>query len=81
MNIVIALMIAMCFGGCAKQGNTDTQTQQTESEIEKKEYLYLIVAHDMQEESFTLYSYANGMEQYFEYGFATQFKQTNLFAI
>ncbi len=74
MNIVIALMIAMCFGGCAKQGNTDTQTQQTESEIEKKEYLYLIVAHDMQEESFTLYSYANGMEQYFEYGFATQFK-------
>lgn len=68
------MMIAICFSGCAKSGTEDTETQQTESEVVKKEYLYLIVEHDSQEESFTLYSYVNGLEQYFEYGFSTQFK-------
>lgn len=74
LHIVVIMMIAMCFGGCARKENEDTQTQQTESDSVKTEQLYLIVEHDSQEESFTLYSYANHLEQYFEYGFSTEFK-------
>ena len=52
----------------------ETESQQTQSEADEDENLFLIVEHDMQEESLTLYSVASGLEHYYEYGFSTQFK-------
>ena len=41
--------------------------------MDTEQVSYLILEHDMQEESIRLYSYANGKEYHFEYGFSTQF--------
>lgn len=67
-------MSALCFAGCSFGNSGDSEIQQTETENEVKDSLFLIVEHDMQEESFSLYSLATGMEHYYEYGFSTRFK-------
>lgn len=71
--ITISLMGA-CLVGCTRGNGDETESQQTESQVAMQESQYLILEHDMQAETFGLYSYANGKEYVFEYGFPTQFK-------
>lgn len=63
-----------CLVGCSFGKPNETETQQTESENVSKENLFMIVEHDMQEESLCMYSLATGVEHYYEYGFSTRFK-------
>ena len=63
-----------CLVGCSLGKPDETETQQTESEHVSKESLFMIVEHDMQEESLCMYSLATGVEHYYEYGFSTRFK-------
>jgi len=70
----MVLMTFVCFTGCTVAKVENTETQETETEKDPKDYLFLIVEHDTQEESLTLYSSASGLEHYYEYGFATEFK-------
>lgn len=63
-----------CLVGCARGNGVDTESQQTESQVDVQDAQYLILNHDMQTETIDLYSYSNGKEYHFEYGFSTQFK-------
>lgn len=71
---VVMLIAALCFVGCGKGNEKDTETQQGDMEQNKEDSLFLIMEHDSQEESLTLYSFSSGLEHYYEYGFSTQFK-------
>ena len=71
---IVLLMTVFCFAGCGLGKSEDTESEQSESEMAQEETLYLIMEHDSQEESLTLYSLATGLEHYYEYGFSTQFK-------
>ena len=62
-----------CLSGCTRGNDTETQSEQTESEKETGE-AFLIVEHDMQEETLVLYSYESAKECRYEYGYTTQFK-------
>ncbi len=74
LYVAMVLMTVVCFTGCTVAKVENTETQETETEKDPKDYLFLIVEHDTQEESLTLYSSASGLEHYYEYGFATEFK-------
>jgi len=74
LYVAMVLMTFVCFTGCTVAKVENTETQETETEKDPKDYLFLIVEHDTQEESLTLYSSASGLEHYYEYGFATEFK-------
>lgn len=63
-----------CLVGCGRGNGADTESQQTESQVDAQDAQYLILNHDMQAETIGLYSYSNGKEYRFEYGFSTQFK-------
>lgn len=74
LYVVFVLSVTVSFVACGYGKAEDTETQQTEGEKSPEEYLFLIVDHDSQEESLSLYSFASGLEHYYEYGFSTQFK-------
>ena len=67
-------MSVFCFAGCSLGSNEETEIQQTETKETVKDNLFMIVEHDMQEESVCVYSFATGTEHYYEYGFSTRFK-------
>ena len=67
-------MTCLCLAGCGNGNAKDTENQQEGTEKSPEDYIFLIVEHDTQEESLTLYSFASGLEHYYEYGFSTQFK-------
>lgn len=71
---LILMMTALCLAGCALGKPQETESQQTESEELPKEELFLIVEHDMQEESMCVHSLVTGQLYYYEYGFSTRFK-------
>lgn len=75
---VIFYMTVMLFAfglvGCNQSSKGDTETEtETQEEKDAKDNLFVVVENDMAEESLTLYSYASGMEHYYEYSFSTQF--------
>lgn len=74
LYVAFMLAVMLCFAGCGRNRNDDTEAQQSESEKSPEEYLFLITDHDTLEESLSLYSFASGLEHYYEYGFSTQFK-------
>ena len=74
LYVAVLFMAVLCFAGCGKAKDKETESQQTESEKSQEDSLFLIVEHDTQEESISLYSFATGLEHYYEYGFSTQFK-------
>lgn len=74
LYVLLCLMSIACFVGCGLGKDGETESQQTETEGDLKDNLFLIVEHDMQEESICIYSLATGLEHYYEYGFSTRFK-------
>ena len=60
--------------GCGNGAVTNTETSQEETESEVQTDFYLIMEHNSQEETFTLYSMTSGQTQVYEYGFSTKFK-------
>ena len=74
LYVILVMTMLFSFSACGNGKGDDTQTQQTEGEKSPEEALFLIVEHDSQEESLTLYSFSSGLEHYYEYGFSTQFK-------
>lgn len=71
--LYVAIMLLL-LSGCGLSRGENTETEQTETEDSTKEHLFMIVEHDSQEESLTLYSSESGLAHYYEYGFATKFK-------
>jgi len=71
LYIVIMLMGLMLLAGCSAGKTETTETQNTEDVVEDS--LYLILEHDTEEETLTLYSYETETEYYFRYSFVTQF--------
>ena len=63
---------------CGIQTTGKDEETQTEDDSQNDETvqqsLFLIVKNDMTEEALTLYSYATGLEHYYDYSFSTQFK-------
>lgn len=74
LYVAVLLLTAVCLAGCAGGDDKETESQQSETEQSKKEELYVIVRHDMQDEAIGIYSFETGIELYYEYGFSTQFK-------
>ena len=74
LYVILVVTMLLCFTACGNGKGDDTETQQTEGEKSPEEYLFLIVEHDSQEGAISLYSFASGLEHYYEYGFSTQFK-------
>lgn len=73
----LMVFLAISMMACGKDTNEDKgdsqiEDSQTQSEMERA--LFLIVEHDIMEETLTLYSYDTGLEHYYQYSFATQFK-------
>ena len=70
--------IFMTMVACGK--NTDGKDEETQTEessqdsVDVQQPLFLIVKNDMLEEALTLYSYVTGLEHYYDYSIATQFK-------
>ena len=71
---VVVLVGLICMVGCGQGASENTQEQMSETESTKKQELFLIVEHNMQEESIRLFSLSSGLEYYYEYGFSMQFK-------
>lgn len=74
LYVCFMLLMAITVIGCGSGKPKEGETQQSESEQSVEEYLFLIMEHDTQEETLTLYSFSSGLEHYYEYGFSTQFK-------
>ena len=74
LYVISTGLILASLTGCARANGMETESQQTESEKETEGNQFLILKHNMQEETVTVYSYANGKEYRYEYGFSTQFK-------
>lgn len=70
----VFILTLLCMVGCGNGKTTETETQQGEAGKDPKEYLFVIMENDTQEEALTLYSFSSGLEHYYEYGFSTQFK-------
>lgn len=76
---ILLILISMCVMSCGNSTSgkkeEDSQTEENSQDSTTEESsLFLIVANDTMEESLTLYSYATGLEHYYEYSFSTQFK-------
>ena len=67
-------LLGVCLVGCGLQRGENTESEDTQTEQASKEFVFLIVEHDAQEESLTLYSSESGLSHYYEYGFSTRFK-------
>jgi len=74
LYVVVLVMAMLCLAGCGHGDKKETESEQTESENAKEDDLFIILENDTQEESMRLYSFASGIEYYYEYGFSTQFK-------
>lgn len=74
LYVIAFTWMLTCLVGCNRGNGTETESQQTESEVEAQNAQYMIVAHDMLEETIQVYSYSNGKEYRYEYGFSTEFK-------
>ena len=74
LYVLICLVSVICLAGCSLKEDEETESQQTEVEENKKEELFLVLEHDMQEEAICMYSLETGLEYYYEYGFSTSFK-------
>ena len=74
LYVVGFILLLTGLAGCNRGNEIETESQQTESELEVQAAQYMILSHDMQAEMIGLYSYSNGKEYYFEYGFPTEFK-------
>lgn len=70
----VLLLTVFAMAGCGNGKTTETETQQGNLGDNSKEYLFVIVENDTQEEALTLYSFSSGLEHYYEYGFSTRFK-------
>lgn len=66
------MLLLVCLTGCGGKGEKDTQTQQPSTEMETK-HLYMITENDTLKESLVLRSLETGLENYYDYGFSTQF--------
>ena len=73
LYISVIWMLAFGLAGCGN-GAADTESSQEETESETQDELYLIMKHNSQEETFTLYSMTTGKTYEYEYGFSTKFK-------
>lgn len=76
LYMAVMLVALICFTGCGQENKGgDTQTEEdSQMDTAQTESLFLIVANDTLEESFTLYSLERGVEDYYEYSFTTQFR-------
>jgi len=70
--VFMMIFAILCLGGCGREGK-DVDTENTQTEIVEEDALYLIVENDTLDETLLLYSYATGMEHFYEYSFSTQF--------
>ncbi len=74
----IWICISMSMMACQNQTDgkdEDTQTEEnSQSNGDVEQSLFMIVENDMTEEALTLYSYATGLEHYYDYNLSTQFK-------
>ena len=72
-----ALMVwlAVSLMACGKNTDEKKEDSQTEENTQQQaeRELFLIVEHDIMEESLVLYSYETGLEHYYTYSFSTQF--------
>lgn len=71
------MMLLFSLAACgSEQTGKDEESSQTEQDGDNTEdsSLFLIVENDTMEEGLMLYSYATGLEHYYEYSFSTQFK-------
>ncbi len=66
--------MVLSFSACGMGRGENTETEQTENGQSEKDVLFMIVEHDAQEETLTLYSSDSGLAHYYEYGFSTRFK-------
>ena len=74
LYVMLCLISILCLAGCGLGKDGETESQQTEIEGGKKDELFLIVDHDMQEETMSICSLESGLEYCYEYGFSTRFK-------
>lgn len=74
LYVTILLVTVFCFAACGNGEKKESESEQTDSGMNQQASLYMIVENDTQEEAMCLYSFSNGMEYYYEYGFSTQFK-------
>lgn len=74
LYVALSVMLALCVIGCGRRETGNTEIQQTEEETAQMDSMWLIMENDTQEEALMLYSFSSGLEQYYEYGFSTQFK-------
>ncbi len=68
------MLAIVCLTGCGGKDHGKTENQQSQSEADKKQYLYMIMENDTMEEAMTLRSLDTGLETYYEYAFSTQFR-------
>lgn len=73
LMVFLAISVMAC-GKNTNEDKGDSQTEETQSQTETEEALFLIVEHNTMEETIILYSYDTGLEHYYQYTFATQFK-------
>ena len=74
LYVMICLISILCLAGCSLGKDGETESQQTEIEGDANNELFLIVDHDMQEETISICSLESGLEYCYEYGFSTRFK-------
>lgn len=72
VSILFAMLLSL--SGCGKENEKDIPIEYTESDLAEEETLLLIVGHDTQEEFLSLYSFEDGIQRYYQYGFSTKFK-------
>lgn len=70
------VLCILVFGitACGGKENTDTETQQTETDANETQDLYMITVHDTKEGSLCLRSLESGQEVYYEYDMTTRFQ-------
>lgn len=73
LMVFLAITVMAC-GKNTNEDKGDSQTEETQSQTEAEEALFLIVEHNTMEETIVLYSYETGLEHYYQYTIATQFK-------
>ena len=80
LYVAILLTMVLSFSACGMGRGENTETEPTENGQNEKDVLFMIVEHDAQEETLTLYSSDSGLAHYYEYGFSTMFIVVLLFS-
>lgn len=73
LYVALCVIGMFCLTGCGLEKEKEPETQQTEVQESQNEEMYIIVEHNMQEESICMYSLETGLAYYYEYGFSTCF--------